>query len=103
MVIAVQTGSLPAPDQNFSLGMFYVNLQWRVQCCASFHKTHTVSFLLLAFRDRDVIYITDVRRLWQRLLIFCCFSYNNKLVNSPAGVPSNVDGHVYFWDVLLKI
>lgn len=32
--------------------------------------------------------IPDVRGLWQRLLISCYFSDNNKLVNSPVGVPA---------------
>lgn len=51
-----------------------------------------------------LVYISDVRGLWQRLLISSYLSDNSntQLVNSPVGVPSDMDCHVCFWDVLLK-
>lgn len=98
MIIALQTGSLPAVDQNFSLGMFCMDLLWRVQCCASqFHNNALLPSFSFPSVPEMSLYIPDARGLWQRLLI-SYLSDNNKtpLVNPPVGVPSDTDGHVYF-------
>lgn len=72
-----------------------------VLCCVSQHS-FLHSFYVL-FQRRYFTYL-NVRASWQRLLISCYLSDNNdaQLVNSPVGVPSKMDDHMYFWDVLLK-